>query len=185
MARLPLVDPLQAATPVREVLERLPVPLRIFRMMAHAESCFRPLLRLGTAILAHQKLAPKLREFAILQAAQLTPGRYEWVQHVPIARATGANAAQIEALEKGDWEAECFDGVERAALRFGAQTLEHARVSDEVFAALREHLSPQEIVELVLTLGYYSMLARLTEVTELELDTASDTSIIDSIAKPG
>jgi alkylhydroperoxidase family enzyme len=181
MARLPLVDSRHAAKPVREVLEALPVPLKIFGIMAHADTCFRPLLRLGSSILALQKLDPKLREFAVLQSAQLTPGRYEWVQHVPIAKSTGATDAQIEALERGDWEAECFDATERVLLRFGADTLQHARVSDELFASLRERFSPQEIVELVITLGYYSMLARLTEVTEPELDADADTKIVDAI----
>ena len=70
MSRIPLVDPAEAPEENREILESLPVKLNIFRMMAHAETSFRPLLQLGTAILSRQELDPKLREFAILQAAQ-------------------------------------------------------------------------------------------------------------------
>jgi alkylhydroperoxidase/carboxymuconolactone decarboxylase family protein YurZ len=128
MARLPYVDPERASQPVREALQALPVPLKIFGMMAHAESSFRPLLRLGASILAGQQLDAKLRELAVLQAARLTPGEYEWIQHVPIARATGATEAQIEALERGDYDAECFDEEERLVLHFGADTLQGARV---------------------------------------------------------
>jgi hypothetical protein len=73
MARLPYVDPERASQPVREALQALPVPLKIFGMMAHAESSFRPLLRLGASILAGQQLDAKLRELAVLQAARLTP----------------------------------------------------------------------------------------------------------------
>jgi alkylhydroperoxidase family enzyme len=178
MARLPLVDPATASPAVREVLEALPAPLGIFRLMAHAESSFRPLLRLGTSILARQQLSPRLRELAILQAAKLTPGAYEWVQHVPIARAVGASDAQIAAVEKGEWDAECLAPAERVALRFGAETLEKARVSDALFEELRGHFSPREIVELVLTLGYYSMLARLTEVVELAPEAPAGTRIV-------
>ena len=90
MARLPYVDPATAPPKVREVLERLPVQLNIFRMMAHAETNFRPLLRLGASILGEQKLDARLRELAILRVAKLSPARYEWVQHVPIAKAVGA-----------------------------------------------------------------------------------------------
>jgi len=35
MARLPYVDPATAPKEVRQILERLPVSLNIFRMMAH------------------------------------------------------------------------------------------------------------------------------------------------------
>jgi len=54
MARLPYVDSASAPAPVREVLERLPAQLNIFRMVANAETCFRPFLSLGSAILVQQ-----------------------------------------------------------------------------------------------------------------------------------
>ncbi|MBW2268370.1 MAG: carboxymuconolactone decarboxylase family protein [Deltaproteobacteria bacterium] len=181
MSRLPLVKPETAAPPVRELFEAMPVKLSIFGLMAQAETCLQPLVDLGTAILSQQKLDPRVRELAILQAAQLTPGRYEWVQHVPIAEAVGASAAEIAAVERGDWSAAEFDAMTSAALRFGADTLQHAKVSDELFAELRSHFSPREIVELVLTLGYYSMLARLTEVTELEVDEPVGMQIVDAL----
>src|SRR5438046_7395572 len=117
MARLPYVDPASAPEQVRELLERLPVKLNIFRMMAHATTDFRPLVGLGSAILARQKLSPKLRELAILRVAALSPARYEWVQHVPIAQATGATAAQITALERGEITADAFDAADRRVLR--------------------------------------------------------------------
>ncbi len=62
MARLPYVDPDTAPAPVRQLLERLPAQLNIFRLIAHAETNARPLLALGTSILAAQQLSPRLRE---------------------------------------------------------------------------------------------------------------------------
>src|SRR5213593_2418064 len=109
MARLPYVDPATAPAEVKDLLARLPVTLNVFRMMAHAETNFRPLVQLGTSILGRQKLSPRLRELTILRVATLSPARYEWVQHVPIAEATGVTRAQIEALERGDIDAACFD----------------------------------------------------------------------------
>jgi len=181
MARIPLVDSAQAASEVKELLEALPVQLGIFRIMAHAEESFVPLVRLGASILSRQELDPKLREFAILQAAKLTPGEYEWVQHVPIAKAVGATDAQIGALERKDWDAACFDVRERTALRFGAESIQHTQVSDALFAEMREHFSPREIVELLLTYGYYGMMARLTEVTELEIDAPSAARSLENL----
>jgi 4-carboxymuconolactone decarboxylase len=44
------------------------------------------------------------------------------------------------------------------------------RVSDATFAAVEQHLSPREIVELLLTVGDYLMLARVMTTLELEID---------------
>ena len=181
MARLPYVDPASAPEQVRELLERLPVKLNIFRMMAHATTDFRPLVGLGSAILARQKLSPKLRELAILRVAALSPARYEWVQHVPIAQATGATAAQITALERGEIAADAFDAVERAVLRFTTEVLCDVRASEATFAEAAQHLSAQEIVELIVTVGYYMLIARLLETTAVDLDPPSGTKVVDAI----
>jgi alkylhydroperoxidase family enzyme len=181
MARLPYVDPATASEEVRTLLERLPVRLNVFRMMAHAEQDFRPLVGLGTAILGRQKLSAKLRELAILRVAALSPARYEWVQHVPIARAVGATDAQVAALERGDADAACFDAVERAVLHFTTEVLRDVRASDATFATLARHLSPREIVELILTAGYYMMVARLLETTAVDLDPPAGTAVVDAI----
>ena len=181
MARLPYVDPATAPEHVRELLERLPVKLNVFRMMANAESDFRPLVGLGTAILGRQKLSPKLRELAILRVAALSPARYEWVQHVPIAQATGAADAQIAALERGDIAADAFDPLECAVLRFTTEVVRDVRASDATFAELARRLSAQEIVELILTVGYYMMIARLLETTAVDLDPPAGTKVVDAI----
>ncbi len=181
MARLPYVDPASAAPEVRDILARLPVQLNVFRMMAHAETCFRPLLQLGTTILGRQALAPALRELVILLVGKRSPAPYEWTQHVPIARAMGASEAQIEALERGALDAGCFDERERAALRAAAELLERPRLSDAAFAALERHFPPREIVELLLTVGYYMMIARLLESTAVDLDPPAGTAITDAV----
>ena len=181
MARLPYVDPATAPEPVRELLARLPVELNVFRMMAHAETDFRPLVGLGSAILGRQKLSAKLRELAILRVAALSPARYEWVQHVPIAKASGATDAQVAALERGDVAADAFDTVERAVLRFTTEVLRDVRASDASFAELARHLSAQEIVELIVTVGYYMLIARLLETTAVDLDPPAGTKVVDAL----
>src|SRR3954451_20590735 len=146
MARLPYVDPDEAPEPVREALEAVP-SLNIFRMAAHAETAFRPWLRWGGVLLGDLQLDPVLRELAILRVARLTPhAEYEWVQHVPIAEGVGATKAQVEALERDDMEAGCFSPQERALLRFTTEVVQDARAQEATLAAVREFLSPREVV---------------------------------------
>ena len=183
MPRIPLVEIESAPHEVQEAFQALPVRLNIFRMMAHAPTSFRPLMRLGQSILAGQQLEPELREYAILLAANSYGGRYEWIQHVPIAEACGATAEQIAAIERGDVGAACFNEKEKAFLAFVDEAARDVRCKDETFSAMKKHFHDREIVETILTIGYYQMLARLTECTDTELDEPAGTRVVDSLRK--
>jgi alkylhydroperoxidase family enzyme len=170
VARLPYVDPETAPEPVRDALQRVP-PLNIFRMMAHAETAFRPWLRWGATLLDKLQLDPLLRELAILRVARLTPdAEYEWVQHVPIARAVGATAAQVAALEQDEPEAACFTPVQLVVLRFTTEVVRDAGASQETLQALQQTMSAREVIELLMVIGNYMMLARVMATTGIDLD---------------
>lgn len=184
MPRIEPIDVEAASAEVQKVFQALPVQLNIFRMMAHAPNSLRPLLSLGSSILAAQQLDPELREYAVLLAAQSYGGRYEWIQHVPIAAACGATAEQLDALEAGHLSADCFSDKEQAFLVFVDESAKKVRCSDATFAAMGKHFSDREIVETILTIGFYQMLARLTECTDTELDEAVGTKVIDGLRSP-
>ena len=179
VARLPYPDPSGSPEPVREALAALP-PLNIFRMLSHAETAFRPFLRFGGAILGRLELDPKLRELAILQVARDAEAEYEWVQHVEISREVGVPDEQIAAVEADRLDDPSLGGRERAVLRFAREVVAGPRVSDATFAAVEAQLSPQEIVELLLTVGNYLMLARVMTTLELELDDPAGGQVLGS-----
>lgn len=181
MQRIPLVDVEHASDSVKDAFRQLPVQLNIFRMMAHASTSFRPLMRLGSSILSAQQLDPELREYAILIAARSFGGRYEWIQHAPITIACGATQEQVDAIEKGDLAAACFDEKEKAFLAFTDESAREVRCSDAVFAEMKKHFSDREIVETIVTIGFYQMMARLTECTDTELDPPSAGPLVDSL----
>src|ERR1700686_56182 len=118
MSRLPLVDPERTTGDLRSAFDRMPTKLNIFRMLAHAETCALPVMRLGNAILHRQVLSDRCRELLILQVAQRQGGAYEWRQHVPIAEGLGVSKAQIAAIEAGQYTSSAFDAAEQALLDF-------------------------------------------------------------------
>lgn len=183
MARIPYVDPDSEATPakVREAMAGLAVPLNIFKLVAHAETNFKPFLRFGGTILGRQALSGKLRELAILRVAKLSHAEYEWVQHVPIAKAAGASDAQIAALERGDGAAPCFDETERLLLRFTDEVVRDVGASEPTFRALAAKLSPRELVELVLAIGFYMTVARVMETFAIDMDPAGGDRLVAAI----
>ncbi|QOZ75246.1 carboxymuconolactone decarboxylase family protein [Bradyrhizobium sp. CCBAU 53351] len=185
VARLPLIDPETTSGDIRASFDRMPVKLNIFRMMAHAEANMIPAMRLGNSILHKQKLSAVNRELLILQAAQLEGGAYEWRQHVPIALGVGCTQAQVDAVERGDYNAAALNEAERALLTFGREVVENVRVPEAIFAAARKHFSDQEIVESIVALGFYMMMARVTEATETDLDPAAGMKVYDGGKKSG
>ena len=180
MARLPLIDPETTTGDIRASFDRMPVKLNIFRMMAHAEANMIPAMRLGNSILHRQKLSAVNRELLILQVAQLENGAYEWRQHVPIALGVGVTQRQIDGLERASYDDDAFDEAERALLAFGREVIENVRVPEPLFAGMRQHFGEQEIVEAIVAIGFYMMMARLTEATETDLDPAAGMAVYDS-----
>jgi len=185
MARLPYVDTATAPPEVAETLAALPVQLNIFKLMAHAHTNFRPLLTLGASILTEQQLDARLRELAILRVAKLSHAEYEWVQHVPIAKAVGASDAEIAALEKGDTGTAAFDDVAALVLRFTDEVVRDVGASKATFDALSAHLSGREIVELILAIGFYMTVARLMETTEIDMDPAQGDAVLAQARERG
>ncbi|GIW43626.1 MAG: hypothetical protein KatS3mg077_0908 [Candidatus Binatia bacterium] len=170
MARLPYPEVTALPQDVRDALEQLPVQLNVFRMLAHAATCFRPWLRLGTAILNELELDARLRELVILAVARETTCTYEWQQHAALARLVGVTDAQLAAVECGDDRAACFSDLEQLVLDTAKGLLKNARLGDEIWQRLVRAFSPRQIVELCLVVGFYAMLARVLETTEVDLD---------------
>jgi 4-carboxymuconolactone decarboxylase len=182
VARVPYVDPASAPPPVREALEALP-PLNIFRTLAHAETAFRPSMRLGAAILGQGELDARRRELAILRTAAVTGAEYEWVQHEAIARGVAATDEQIAAVRDGDLEAEALDEDDRIVLRCADELLQDDGVRESTFAAAQERLSDRAIVELLLAVGFYRMLAGVMNSVAIDLDEPVGGSLMDSLGR--
>ena len=179
MARLPLIDPETTTGDMRVSFDRMPIKLNIFRMLAHAEANFIPAMRFGNSILHRQKLSHVNRELLILQVAQCEGGAYEWRQHVGIALGVGVAQPQIDCIEAGRYDDAAFSDAEKALLAFGRETIENVRVPEATFAAMKSHFTAQEIVEAILTIGFYMMMARLTEATETDLDPAAGMAVYE------
>lgn len=164
MARVSYLTAETAPPAVAATVGKMP-PLHVFQMLAHAETVYRPWLKFGGAILSDLALDPLLRELVILQVGRLA-ARYEWEQHVPIAKAVGATDEQLAALDRGDLGP--FDAGQRATLTFTQAFVRDGEVTDEQYAALADEFSEREIVEISLTAGHYLGLARI--MTALRID---------------
>jgi alkylhydroperoxidase family enzyme len=109
----------------------------------------------------------KLRELGICTVALLTGALYEYHHHAPDFLAAGGQQAELDALQalvKIDARAvtahPALGAVEQLVIQYAAQMTLDIQVSDEVFAALRQHFDTTELVELTSAIATYNMVAR-------------------------
>jgi len=183
MSLVPYPDQSTLSEETQTALAQAPVLLNIFKMLSNADTCFVPFTRLGGAILGRQKLDPKLRELVILQVAHIEGGEYEWIQHVPIAISVGATQAQVDAIQKQLLTSPSLSDLERLTLRFTEQVVNRVKADENTVRDLMKLVSPREIVELLLTIGFYMMAARVTETTRTDLDPPAGTKVIDALKR--
>jgi alkylhydroperoxidase family enzyme len=169
MALLPYLDPKNASPEVQKLLTARPVVLNVQRMTANAQKIFIQRSRLSNALFTQTTIDPRLRELAILRTAKDCHSVYEWTQHVPAARHVGLTDLQINAIE--NWhDASCFSELERLVLKFTDEINAAVKARRETLEALKRHLSPGEIIELLIIVGHWRQTASILETTEVELE---------------
>jgi 4-carboxymuconolactone decarboxylase len=161
MPRLPLAEPRDGSDPA---------PLKLFRMVAHAETAYGPWLGYGGALLTQLELDPLVRELAILQVARQVGSHYEWVQHDPIARTVGATSDQIDAIQAGRDDDPAFDETQSLVRQITRTAVNDGAATEEQIAQLSERLGTRQVVELLLVIGNYTAIAMLIASTGLEPD---------------
>ena len=170
MSRIPYPDLATLDPNTTAFLDKLP-PLNIFRMMAHGEGLVAPFTRLGNHLLFKSELDPVLREIAILRVGFLSDAGYEVFQHERIGRQLGMGDELIRAIQAGPDAAE-FDDLQRLVMRFTDDVVENVRAGDDTFGPLLQPLSPREMQDRVMTIGYYKAVSRLLETCEVDVEDA-------------
>ena len=119
--------------------------------------------RLGEFVRFHSSLPEQLKELAILVTARHWTAQYEWYAHRKLALAAGVDAKHADAIAEGKRPAGLSD-VEGAVYDFASELLYTKQVSDGTFAKARQHLSEQSVVDLIGTVGYYSVVSMCLNV---------------------
>ncbi|MEB2345241.1 MAG: carboxymuconolactone decarboxylase family protein [Deltaproteobacteria bacterium] len=132
--------------------------LNIFRTLAHHPKLMKRWLVFGNHVLARSTLAPRERELAILRIGWLCRSGYEWGQHAVIARQSGVSEAEIERVADGPG-APGWSDADRTLLRAVDELRADAFVSDPTWAALGNHFSTQQVLDLVFAVGQYQLVS--------------------------
>jgi alkylhydroperoxidase family enzyme len=121
-----------------------------------------------------RQLDPKLRELGMTRAGYARGSQFVFSQHCKSCRSVGLTEEQIQAIPSYE-TADCFSPLERAVLAYTDQlVLQGGRVADATFAALKEGLSDEQILELTYTTCLYEMHATMSRALRLEYDDRDD-----------
>ena len=170
MARIPYPDSQQTDDKARAILEKLPA-LNILRMLSHSSAVLEGVAVMGNALLANGTLDPVLREIAIIRTGVLKQSAYEVHQHQRIGRQLGMSEELLAAIHEGP-HAAAFSPLQQQVMRLTDDVVANSRASDATFAPLGSQLSPAQMVELLICIGFYTMVSNFLNSMDIEIEAA-------------
>ena len=153
-------------------------PSNVLGLFANHPALAKAFLRYNAYLLGRDStIPPHIRELAILRVAWRRRCRYEWAQHVRIARRAGVTDAEIAMVRAGaDARAGAGDGDapghEITALIIAAvdELDANSGLSDATYQALADKFDDRQLMDLVFTVGTYGLLAMAFNAFGLDLD---------------
>lgn len=172
-ARLPAPPPAQRGTLFRTAslfsrfLGRPEVP-DVISVLHINPRLFWPWLLFASRLMPFGRLEPALREKIILRTGWNCRSRYEWGQHVDVALRAGVSDAEIVQVADGP---RAFTGRHERAVMLACDELcrDHG-VSEATWQILAEKFSEKALIEIVLLVGHYQMIAGFLNSAGLELE---------------
>jgi alkylhydroperoxidase family enzyme len=173
MARVPLIAPEPDDSALRamydEVRARGIALPNLYRVLGHSPPLFRAWLDFAWPLRLNARTPRKLRELLILRGAQVSQASYEWAHHLGMALAAGVTQAQIDALGAAQ-DSALFSPQEKAVIRLAEEVTRGPAASAGCVAALKQHFSDAEIVELTLTASFYVCVSRFLQSMDVDLE---------------
>jgi alkylhydroperoxidase family enzyme len=147
-------------------------------ILAHAQAGF------GLFNSKRRLLSPYLRELGLTRAGFAAGSQFVFSQHCKAARAAGVPDEKVAAIPS--WPtSSLFDEQDRAVLAYTDEVvLADGRVQDGTFAALKKHLSDEQVMELTYAVATYRLHATICRALQLEYDNVPE-RIVEIAAPAG
>ena len=123
----------------------------------------------GEHLRYQSSLPAEVREIATLATARELGSQYEWTHHVPLAKDAGVRDEVIDAI-RDETPPRKLLPKEAVFIQLAQELLRDRRARDTTYSAVEHLLGRQGTVELVVTIGYYALLAYAMAALEVELE---------------
>lgn len=140
----------------------------IFTVMHINPSLFWPWLLFASRLMPFGRLSGREREMVILRTAWNCRSRYEWGQHVELALRAGVSDNDIVQLthEPSAVADHCVQALMKACNELCASN----HLSDDTWGLLAEHYDEKRLIEIMLLIGHYRMIAGFLNASGLALE---------------
>ncbi|SFN20152.1 MULTISPECIES: carboxymuconolactone decarboxylase family protein [Actinomadura] len=158
--RVPRVDPLpeEEWDDVLKAVVATTGPLNLFTTLARHPGLFHSWIGFGSLLLMRGTLPGRDRELAILRTAHHRSCGYEWEHHRGLGLAAGLTEAEIAAVRLGP-DGHGWGRGDRMVLTAADELHEHGTIGDATWAELSARFGERELIELVMLIGHYHMVA--------------------------
>ncbi|MEM7250479.1 MAG: carboxymuconolactone decarboxylase family protein [Pseudomonadota bacterium] len=123
---------------------------------------------LGAAARFGTEVAENVKEVAICTVGAFYRAKFEFAAHADLAKRAGVAPEVVESIRQGEEPAFTRDD-EKWAYHVAKENLENKRVSKATYEAALECLGERSLVELTLTIGYYSLVSITLNTFEVPL----------------
>lgn len=137
-----------------------------FQILMHRPEICARIAQLGSSVRKGGLLDAASSELAILTAARAHNAQLAWTGHVPIARRVGVREEAIVAIRERTAPAGLTQ-KEAAVVAFAQELLQSNRVTEPTYRAAERELGQGAVIDLVVLLGYYGMMAAVMNVFEV------------------
>jgi AhpD family alkylhydroperoxidase len=158
--RVPRLDPLpeEEWDDVLKAVVDSTGPLNIFTTLARHPKLFESWIGFGSRLLWTGTLPARDRELAILRTAHHRSCGYEWDHHRGIGLAAGLTEAEIAAIRL-DLDRHSWGDEDRMVLTAADELHERGTICDATWTELSTRFGERELIELVMLIGHYHMVA--------------------------
>jgi 4-carboxymuconolactone decarboxylase len=143
-----------------------------FAVLLHAPEIAGRTAHLGAYIRFEGVLPAAVRELATLATAHGWGCAYEWAAHEPQARNAGVDEAAIQAVAT-DGALDRISADDALVIRVARDLVTNHLLDTATFEAAQARFGEQGVVELIATVGYYSMLACVLNAAEVVPSTSA------------
>jgi alkylhydroperoxidase family enzyme len=144
-------------------------PLALFRTLAVHDDLFARMRPLGAGILGHGRIAPRDREIVIHRTCARAGAEYEWGVHaVAFGQTVGLTPDQITATVHGTADDPAWSAHDGLLIRLADELFDTCSIGEPVWEALADRFPDDQLLELVITAGWYRLLAYVINVARVE-----------------
>ena len=154
-----------------EVEDRTGFIPNFIKTLAHSDNFLQTVADLYGRLLGDTNLSEKIRQLVILKTCKLEKCKYTVSHHTELAKKAGWTQEQIQAMD--DYaQSDLFTYYEKEVLKLTELiTFEPDEIPQlEYWTQLDNHFTSDQVVEMIILIGFFNMINRFVLSLEVELE---------------